>query len=406
MTERDDRPGKDVAAEASGRGARAGEIDALGALIPGGRAAQLAGILTDADVATLRHLAERGMGANSLRALASDLGYLEAWSLAATGSPLPWPAPQALVLKFVAHHLWDPERRSRDPGHGMPESVRAALITESLLRSTGPHAPATVRRRLSSWSTLHRWRDVTGPFGSPALRKALRLAVRASPRTRQRKSREAVVVEVLARVLERLDVEAAARPAGDVRGRRTARLRALRDRAMLSLAFAAGGRRRSEIAALEIGQVEWRRAEAGADPAEAPALLISLGRTKTTAADDGARVRVRGRAIGDLEAWCRAAGIRSGAMFRRIDRWGRIGGAALTPQAVNLVLKARCAAAGLDPDEFSAHGLRSGYLTEAFLQGVSLPEAMAQSGHRSASQAASYFTAAEGRTGRASGLLD
>jgi integrase len=35
-------------------------------------------VLTDADVATLKHLAETGMGANTLRALASDLAYLEA----------------------------------------------------------------------------------------------------------------------------------------------------------------------------------------------------------------------------------------------------------------------------------------------------------------------------------------
>ena len=45
-------------------------------------------VLTDADVATLKHLADTGMGANTLRALASDLAYLEAWSLAATGGPL------------------------------------------------------------------------------------------------------------------------------------------------------------------------------------------------------------------------------------------------------------------------------------------------------------------------------
>jgi hypothetical protein len=33
----------------------------------------------------------------------------------------------------------------------------------------------------------------------------------------------------------------------------------------------------------------------------------------------------------------------------------------------------------LEPREFSAHGLRSGYLTEAARQGVALPEAMQQS---------------------------
>jgi hypothetical protein len=45
------------------------------------------------------------MGANTLRALTSDLAYLQAWSLASAGRALPWPPPEALLLKFVAHHL-------------------------------------------------------------------------------------------------------------------------------------------------------------------------------------------------------------------------------------------------------------------------------------------------------------
>ncbi|MGX5806378.1 integrase, partial [Bradyrhizobium sp. Arg314] len=87
---------------------RAAALDALDSVLPYDRREVLAKILTDDDVETLRHLAREGMGDNSLRALASDLGYLEAWCLAATGFSLPWPAPEALLIKFVAHHLWDP----------------------------------------------------------------------------------------------------------------------------------------------------------------------------------------------------------------------------------------------------------------------------------------------------------
>jgi len=45
----------------------------------------------------------------------------------------------------------------------------------------------------------------------------------------------------------------------------------------------------------------------------------------------------------------------------------------VTPQSVNLILKRRCQQAGLDPELFSAHGLRSGYLTEAANRGIPLP---------------------------------
>jgi hypothetical protein len=80
-------------------------LDTIAAVLPLERRDELAELLTDQDVETLRHLVNEGMGDNTLRALTLDLAYLQAWSMAATGSPLPWPAPEALLLKFVAHHL-------------------------------------------------------------------------------------------------------------------------------------------------------------------------------------------------------------------------------------------------------------------------------------------------------------
>lgn len=135
---------------------------------------ELAELLTDHDVETLRHLVNQDMGDNTLRALTSDLAYLEAWGLAATGKSLPWPAPQTLLLKFVAHHLWNSQRRETDPDHGMPTDVDETLRRQVFLKSVGPHAPATVRRRLANWSTLTKWRGLDGAFASPGLKSAIR----------------------------------------------------------------------------------------------------------------------------------------------------------------------------------------------------------------------------------------
>lgn len=52
-------------------------------------------------------------------------------------------------------------------------------------------------------------------------------------------------------------------------------------------------------------------------------------------------------------------------MFRAIDRWGAVTDRALTPQSINLIVKRRCAMAGLDPRDYSVHRLRAGFLTEA-----------------------------------------
>lgn len=103
------------------------ELDTIAAVLPIERRDELAELLTDQDIETLRHPVNEGVGANTLRALTSDLAYLQAWALAATGRSLPWPAPEAMLLKFVAHHLWDPEKRLTDPGPGMPADIEAKL---------------------------------------------------------------------------------------------------------------------------------------------------------------------------------------------------------------------------------------------------------------------------------------
>ncbi|CAM5280337.1 hypothetical protein ATER59S_00390 [Aquamicrobium terrae] len=373
---------------------RAEALDALDSVLPYHRRDFLAGILSDDDVETLRHLANEGIGGNSLRALTSDLGYLEAWCLAATGDALPWPAPEPLLLKFVAHHLWDPVKRETDPAHGMPEDVATALKDAGLLRADGPHAPNTVRRRLSSWATLTGWRGLKGRFNAPGLKSALKLAVRASPRARKRKSAKAVTADVLGSLLHAC--------AGE-------RLVDVRDRALLLTAFASGGRRRSEVASLRIEQLV-EQDPVPADPKDPdaphlPCLSINLSRTKTTDSDDAATVLLIGRPVTALKEWLERANITEGAVFRGIDRWGHLERKALTPQAVNLILKRRAVQAGLEPALFSAHGLRSGYLTETARRGIPLPEAMQQSQHKSIAQASRYYNDAERQLGRAARLI-
>lgn len=372
---------------------RALQLDALASILPMERRDKLATILTDDDVATLRHLAKEGMGENSLRALASDLAYLEAWSIAATGSPLPWPAPEALALKFVAHHLWDPARRAEDAAHGMQVDVEASLRAGGHLRSDGPHTSSTVKRRLAHWATLHRWKGLESPLGTPAIRTSMRLAVRASAKPRRRKSKRAVTRDILDRLIATCQSD---------------RLADTRDLAILLVAFASGGRRRSEVARLRLEQLS-DEGDVPLDPDDPnslrlPCMAILLGRTKTAQADDDARVLLIGPPVAALREWIERADIKKGAVFRAIDRWEAIDGRALTPQAINLILKRRCALARLDPIEFSAHGLRSGYLTEAARNGVALPAAMRQSQHRSVQQAARYYNDADQALGFAARL--
>lgn len=361
--------------------------------------------LTAEDRATLSHLLRAGVGRNSLRALRSDLDYLEAWSLACTGDPLPWPPTRDLILRFVAHHLWDAEERARRPAHGMPLDVEAALRGSGHLRADGPHAPATVRRRLSSWRSLCKWREAGDPFDDGVIRKTVAAAVRAAARPRQRKSAEAVNGALIGRLMAHLSPFCAEAPFRD-RALDRIRTGALRDRAMLALSFASGGRRRAEISNLTVSALEEQPPVT--DPATGetlPSLALHLGRTKTTELDEDAVAYVTGSPVRYLDAWLSAAGITSGPVFRRIDRWGNVSPNGIGEQGLNLVLKARLTEIGEDATRFSAHGIRAGYITEALDQGLTPQEITGQTLHKSMKTTLSYYNDRKRRTGRAARLM-
>jgi hypothetical protein len=306
-------------------------IDALAGFLPLGARDCLAETLSGAEIDTLTHLAQSGTSPNSLRALASDLAYLDAWAQASTDAPLVWPASEATVLRFIAHHLWDEEERRRNPAHGMPQAVADALRASGRLRSAGPHAPTTVPRRIALWASLHRRRGLEGPFGNPAIRNALRLAIRAADRPPARKSPAAITRDILDRLVATCG-----------RGRAVD----LRDRALLLLAFGSGGRRRSEIARLRVeglGEREPVLADPSLPQGERLAVLaIRLRRTKTAPTEAGESVLVIGRPVEALRAWLKFSKIDTGPVFRAIDQWGNLGAGALAPQSVNAMVKGRC----------------------------------------------------------------
>src|SRR5260370_33045209 len=146
-----------------------------------------------------------------------------------------------------------------------------------------------------------------------------------------------------------------------------ARLTALRDRALL-LTGLAGALRRSELVALDVEDVRFR----------SEAMVLRLRRSKGDQEGEGADVVVARGAhpetcpVRAVEAWLRRSGIEYGAVFRRITASGTIE-ARLTGNGVWKILRRRAGAAGLTVDEterLSPHGLRAGFITEAYLHGA------------------------------------
>ncbi len=161
-------------------------------------------------------------------------------------------------------------------------------------------------------------------------------------------------------------------------------LKDLRDRALLLIGFA-GGFRRSELVGLTCGDVE--RVRQG--------IVLTLRRSKTDQTGQGRKIGIplaRGRwcPVGALEEWLTGSGIVDGALFRPVDRHGKMGLQALTPGAVCLVVKERVRAMGIDPSGYSGHSLRAGLATSAAQAGVTSWKIRAQTGHVSDAMLARY----------------
>ncbi|MEO5606069.1 MAG: tyrosine-type recombinase/integrase, partial [Polaromonas sp.] len=105
-----------------------------------------------------------------------------------------------------------------------------------------------------------------------------------------------------------------------------------------------------------------------------------------------------------LNAWLESSGIVEGRIFRRIPKSGHIG-ASLAAGAVRDIVKLRCALAGMT-GQFSAHSLRSGFVTEAGRQNMSLAETMAMTGHNSVATVMGYSRAGSSLTNQIAHLFD
>ena len=154
-----------------------------------------------------------------------------------------------------------------------------------------------------------------------------------------------------------------------------------RDRALFLLGFA-GALRRSELVGLDIGHVTWT----------GDGLKLRLERSKTDPRGEGAEIAIpRGRSeetcpVAALKVWLEAAELSAGPLFRKVNRGGVVETARLSTDAVRQILLKRAAKAGVKgtlAEPVSPHGLRAGFVTTAYRNGVPDEEIMGHTRHRS-----------------------
>jgi integrase len=284
---------------------------------------------------------------------------------------------------------------SRTTQHLLPLTIDHLLVERGYKAQIGPWSMATVQTRLAALSKAHeqfiassahlKLGPEVNPLRDPRVRQLISAARRAFARRGREPSRPAAATR---HVMEAL----LATCGDDLMGKR--------DRALLLFGWASGGRRRSEITAATFENV--RR--------DGDGFLYHLGRSKTNqnARKDPKNLKpIQGTAAEALEIWMKELlgfRITHGPIFRRIlnDRIVE----PLKDGAVREIIRRRARMANQPMGKLSAHSLRSGFVTEAGKQGISLGETMAMTGHRSVQTVMGYYQSGELSTSRAARLLD
>jgi integrase len=228
----------------------------------------------------------------------------------------------------------------------------------------------TVTRWLASLATLHRIADTPDPTRDEDVRAARRTVIRGRNAPEQKAP------------LHWADVERALAELGE-------EPRDLRAKALIAVAYSTMARR-AELVALQLEDISFGRQGDG---------TVTL-RTK----GGGEHERyLAPEARAAVERWCQAAGIKEGAVFRRIENQGRVGERTITSAEVARTFKRIAVLLDLDPgrplSRISAHSTRIGAAQDLTAAGAALPEIMLAGGWRSPQMPAHYARKLDARQG-------
>lgn len=302
---------------------------------------------------------------NTERAFKGDLVYWQAW-LSAVGYDFEkGPLTKDHASLFAIHHA-----------EGLPEEIDQKLVAQGYKQALGPHKIATIKRRLASLSIALNLERLPNPTKDIEFRRIIEKLTKKYGEIG--KKGRAITRDVLSAILDTCDDS----------------LIGCRDLAVILFGWASGGRRRSEISDAELKDLE----SSGED------FIYHLPKSKTDQKAKGVTLPVNGVAALTLKDWISRSEISEGKIFRSVSKGGKIG-ESLSGVDINRIVKKRCKMAGYDPALYSAHSLRSGFITEAGRQRCPIGDAMALSTHKSVAIAMFYYRAGTVTNNSASNLM-
>lgn len=309
---------------------------------------------------------QEGTAENTVIAWKKDLRYFREWhQLRFPEESNDCPYSEKALIAFITDHI----------DNTLPPEIDLLLVASGVKAQLGNHKLSTVRRKISSLSSEHQRQNAKpNPCTATAV---LLLLAKAEKQAVKRADMSGISAVQRKKALTKNPLMALLETCKDS-------LIDQRDRALLLVAFASGGRRRSEVVNLRVEDLV--RHPSGD-------YTIQIRFSKTDQTGKGVVKPIRGHAAQALEQWLGVSGIQSGMLFRSIHKGGAVQ-QRLSAKSVNLIVKKRAQLAGLSDTEvraLGAHSLRSGFATECGLQKVPLADAMNLTGHKTFSVFNQYY---------------
>ena len=304
----------------------------------------------------IEYIKSAGIADNTIRAYESDLKYFWGWVKITRGADIKYPVSTALVEAFVLDHI-----------EGLDHRTDRLMVEHGFKDKFGRlHMVNTVRHRLKALGWIHRIKNFPNPADSQKIADVLRAAKRIESKSGRvpRKSRP-ITQDILEKMVARIN--------------RNTKID-IRNRAILMFGFYSGGRRQSEIAGAKFKFLT--RIRGG--------YTYLLHRSKTDQAGNGRKKLLRSRPARYLRKWIKAGNITDGYLFRHISG-NRVSEKPINFQAVNYIVKKYIEAIGEDPEYYSAHGIRRGFVTTCARKKIPIEDTMQLTDHRDIKTIYGYY---------------
>ena len=251
----------------------------------------------------------------------------------------------------------------------MPTEPKILALYLTHLSATSKFS--TLKRRIASISVFHKMKGHYLDTKHPIIMENLH-GIRRVKGTNQ-KAKKPILIKDLKEIINVIDQHISYCGLPEMQKSKTVKNK-IRDKAIILIGFS-GGFRRSELVNIHYEDVEF----------VAEGIKIFIKRSKTDQSGEG---MIKAIPYFDNKIYCPVIALKRWIEFTEIKS-GKI--FEISDKSVSLIIKKYASQAGLDPNKYGGHSLRSGFATSAAESGAEERNIMAMTGHKTTQMVRRYI---------------